>query len=279
MGIEYREKIISLCKQKGPILPNDVAKMLKTETWKAGAMLSEMTENKILLISAIKIGGSPLYYLPEHQEKLELFVNRLNDKDKKVFDFIKQRKILRDSELDLLTRFSLRQLKDFARPLHVTKGEDAELFWRFYSVSEEQAIEILHPKPKIQQTQTESLKQKLEQPKIFEPAKKRGKKGLPGDDALFQKAKAYLEAKGFSIREFTIITKKKDVELIAEKQSMQFFCKILGKKNISDTDIAAAYGKASAKKLQAMLLITGKISKKAQASLSSFTNLSVEMIS
>ena len=253
--------------------------MLKTETWKAGAMLSEMTENKILLISAIKIGGSPLYYLPEHQEKLELFVNRLNDKDKKVFDFIKQRKILRDSELDLLTRFSLRQLKDFARPLHVTKGEDAELFWRFYSVSEEQAIEILHPKPKIQQTQTESLKQKLEQPKIFEPAKKRGKKGLPGDDALFQKAKAYLEAKGFSIREFTIITKKKDVELIAEKQSMQFFCKILGKKNISDTDIAAAYGKASAKKLQAMLLITGKISKKAQASLSSFTNLSVEMIS
>ena len=74
MGIEYRDKIIALCRQKGPVLPLEVAKLMKTETWKAGAMLSEMTENKILLISTIKVGGSPLYYLPDQQEKLELFI-------------------------------------------------------------------------------------------------------------------------------------------------------------------------------------------------------------
>ncbi|TAL57689.1 MAG: hypothetical protein EPN86_01550, partial [Nanoarchaeota archaeon] len=184
-GIEYREKILSFCKQKGPLLPSDVAKLLKTDTLRAGAMLSEMTENKLLIISSLKIGGSPLYYLPDQPEKLELFIGKLKDKDRGTLESLRQNKIMKDSGLDLFTRFSLRQLKDFAKPFHVMKGEEAELFWRFYTVSEKDAVEILKPKKQAEQiVPTSKEERKIEKKMPLE------RKKTAVSDSLMQRARA-----------------------------------------------------------------------------------------
>ena len=146
MGIEYREKIISLARQKGPLLPADVAKFLKTDTLFASAMLSEMNENKILVISTLKVGGSPLYYLPEHAGFLEKFLGNLNEKDRKVFELLKNNKLLKDMDQELFVRYSLRQLRDFAKPIHISHGQEADLYWRFYQVSDQDALAFLSPK-------------------------------------------------------------------------------------------------------------------------------------
>lgn len=143
MGVEYREKILALARQRGPLLPADVARVLKVSSLFASAMLSEMVESKFLQISFLKIGGSPLYYLPGQTQQLEQYVSKLNPKDRGVFELLREKGVLRDSGQELLVRYSLRQLRDFARPLHVARGEAAELYWRFYALSEQEALDIM----------------------------------------------------------------------------------------------------------------------------------------
>jgi hypothetical protein len=50
---------------------------------------------------------------------------------------------LRDKSLELFERVSLRQIKDFAKELNVNTAQGQMLFWRYYLVSEEEAIEFL----------------------------------------------------------------------------------------------------------------------------------------
>ncbi len=77
-------------------------------------MLSELSSKKSLKISALKVGGSPLYYVPGHEEKLLQFIQNLNEKDRRTLELLKDSQVLRDAEQDPLTRVSLRQIKDFA---------------------------------------------------------------------------------------------------------------------------------------------------------------------
>ena len=51
--------------------------------------------------------------------------------------------VLRESELELLPKVALRNLKDFAVPLHVTADGKRELFWKFYLTSNEEGNEII----------------------------------------------------------------------------------------------------------------------------------------
>ncbi len=304
MGLEYREKIIALAKEKGPLLPADVAKSLSVSSIFASAMLSEMTENKFLAISSIKIGGSPLYYLPDRIDQLEAYASKLNDKDKRVFEILKSKLVLRDSDLDLLTRYSLRQLRDFARPMHISKGAEAELYWRFYSLSEQQALDSLNPlkpkaahlKPALAQNPAELERKPATQASSIEaalvasapaniasaPAKKaRAKKhNDPNQDALYQKLLAFCSSHGMSVKDVQIVSAHKDIECIVSAQSssgtVDYFCKVKDKKSISDTDIAALFAQSTVRKLPALFLITGALSKKASAALNSYSSVTVQ---
>ena len=67
------------------------------------------------------------------------FIKSLNEKDQKTVILLSEKKILRDKELDPLTRVSLRQTKDFSIPLEVGLNEQRELFWKWYLLSNEDA--------------------------------------------------------------------------------------------------------------------------------------------
>ena len=47
----------------------------------------------------------------------------MNPKDFVVLERLKNDKVLRENNLDLLSKVALRSLKDFATPLHVTVGD------------------------------------------------------------------------------------------------------------------------------------------------------------
>ena len=51
---------------------------------------------------------------------------------------MKERKILRDSELQPAIRVALREIKDFAVPFE----KNNEIFWRYFLVEEPEKIEI-----------------------------------------------------------------------------------------------------------------------------------------
>ncbi len=159
------DKVLSLLRAKGPLVPNDIKKVIGGDTILVGAILSELANRGFVKISNLKKGSSPFYYLEGQEKQLERFTEFLNPKDQKTVHYLKQKKILQDKTLDLFYRVSLRQIKDFAKPftLQTTQGE--QLFWRYYLVSETQAKAILteanNPKP----TEEHSLHQKAEKQK------------------------------------------------------------------------------------------------------------------
>ena len=76
-----RDEILRIIRQKGPVLPVQIAKELKTSILFASAMLSELVSAHLLKVSTVKIGGSPLYYIPEHASRLQEFLSRSLSKE------------------------------------------------------------------------------------------------------------------------------------------------------------------------------------------------------
>jgi len=168
-----QEKILSYLKIIGPVLPAQVAKHISSNILLASAHLSELVSQGKIKVSKLKIGGSPLYYSPEQKEKLQNFIHNLNPKDQQTLNLLKERKILRERNLDLLTRVSLRNIKDFAVSLNVNLNGIKELFWKWYLLDEQQATNIiksqLSPSAKTQPNSTP--KPELPQPKLETPHK------------------------------------------------------------------------------------------------------------
>ena len=130
--VEVRDKALEIVKKEGPIIPSKIASELNMNLLFASAILSELSASGLVKVSNIKVGGSPLYYLEEQKEKLQEYAKRLHEKEKRTFDELKQKKVMRDSELDLLHKVTLRNIKDFAIPFEVNIGNDSELFWKWY---------------------------------------------------------------------------------------------------------------------------------------------------
>lgn len=134
-----QDKIINFLRMMGPTLPSKVAKFVQSDILLASALLSDLTSQGRVKISHLKVGGSPLYYLPGQENRLHEFaLGNLNPKDLQVMERLKKEKVLRENNLDLLAKVALRYLKDFAVPLHVTIRGSKELFWKWYLASEDE---------------------------------------------------------------------------------------------------------------------------------------------
>ena len=138
MAVDNRERILGLAKV-GPVLPMQVAKALNTDSLMASAMLSELVTNNKLKVSKLKVGSSPLYYIPEEKAKLADYIHQLNDKEQKAVKFLQEKLVLREKDLDPLTRVCLKNAKDFAYPLEVVFESHTELFWKWFLVTDQEA--------------------------------------------------------------------------------------------------------------------------------------------
>lgn len=96
---EIKKKIIEVIKQRGPSLPIHISKATELSLLFASAILSEMVSNKILSVSRLKVGGSPLYYIAGQETALENFYNYLPAKEKEAFLLLKKNNLLEDEKL------------------------------------------------------------------------------------------------------------------------------------------------------------------------------------
>ena len=134
-----QDKILNFLRTIGPTLPSKVAKNIGTEILFASAHLSFLVSQGKLKISSLKVGGSPLYYLAGKEAQLYPFAaGNINPKELQVLDRLKEESVLREADLDLLSKVALRSLKDFAVPLHVTVKNKRELFWKWHLLSSEE---------------------------------------------------------------------------------------------------------------------------------------------
>ena len=133
-----KEKVLEIVKQ-GPTIPNKIAKTLGADTIIIGAVLSTLASSGEIKVSKIKIGGTPLYYVPDQEVRLEEFIDHLGEKDRKTFQLLKEKKILQDSLQDPLIRVSLKSIPDFAKPFEAVINGKKELFYRFFLIAKDEA--------------------------------------------------------------------------------------------------------------------------------------------
>lgn len=294
MGID-KYKVLEFIKVRGPIIPTDLTKEFKYDTIIMGALLSELTSTKQVLVSNVKVGGTPLYYMDSQKAKLQDYSDHLNHKDREAYELLKAEQVLRDKEVTPLLRVSLRAIKDFAVPVKVVINDEEILFWRWYltplNIVEEKIrarfAPVEAPKPP---KQTETIKKEKPQPVNREEVKhsveKRksvkkkqttlktedNKQTTLGDNSIDDEfhslVKNFFDKNDIVIKDVTVIRKNSEIEYCIDVPSnignLKFFCKAKKKKKVNDGDIATVFVAGQTKKLPVLFVTTGELTKKAE---------------
>ncbi len=328
------DQVVRVVATKGPMLPIQLVKELGTNTMLAGALLSQLVEQKRVFISHVKVGGSPLYYTKGQETKLQEYAKYLNEKDRKTYDLLKENKILQDGEQSPLVRVSLRNIKDFAIPLEVTLGNEKLIFWKWYLLNEDESRDMIRTHLKVDEKMRESKKEedmkkeedssqekkketegslsnyvkqeekedKKEEEKAEKPEKSESRKEQeqesPNKEAqkeeepkveIVEETKtndnfaneiiSFLKEKNISVRNIDIKRKNSEVDLHLLIPSavghIEYYCKAKNKKRVNDSDISSAYVQGQLKKLPAMFITTGDLTKKAKEVLSKEIKISI----
>lgn len=171
------QKIIEFLERNGPSTPVQIGKYIGVSLLFASAMLSEVASKKLIKITKLKLGSSPLYYLEKDKEKLVELKKHLNPKDLMAFEYLQKEKILRDSELEPITRISLRSIEDFAIKLNIVRQNGSEVFWKWFLLSDEEAKSLIKKKIELENFSSEISKNIIEDVKS-ESDKKKGEQEL-----------------------------------------------------------------------------------------------------
>ncbi len=198
---EIKKKIFFVLGQRGPSLPVHIAKGTGLSMLFASAFLSELLSERKIRISHMKVGNSPIYYLPGQEAKLENFAHHLESKEKEAFTLLQNKKILKDSEQSPAIRVALRYIKDFAIPF---KKED-EICWKYYLIPESQ-LELIQPKLEPEVTKKTETLDIFEKPKS---TKKKTQKHRASKDKFFNEIKEFLSSKSTEILDIESFSKNK----------------------------------------------------------------------
>lgn len=281
---ETHEKIINIIKTKGPSLPINISKQIGMSSLFISAFLSELANEKRVKVSALKVGGSPLYYLEGQEEQLEPYHKYLHPKEAETFLILKKNKILKDSEQDPATRVALRSIKDFASGFK----HNNEIYWRNIQIPESEAKKSITP-PSIS---VKSPKKQIETPKsrekitINKPQKPtfenpvvinsqtKSKKQKPKSEFvqritnILDKNFQIVEEGDYKTKEYNSI-----IQVKSELGTINFLTLAKDKKTITETDLKKLLSESQKIPLPALLLYTGEVSKKAQEYLTKYSSI------
>ena len=278
--LEIKEKILNSLKQNGPSLHIKIAKAAELETIFGGAFLSELAGEKAIKISNMKVGGSPLYFLPGQEAMLENFSQYIKGKEKEAFLLLKEKQIVSDSELEPSIRVALRALKDFALPIIARENNERFVFWRFHSLPESEAINIIQqvtPKKQeeelklgeniIQDIKKENVEittpeARFEQlhPELSEKPKIEEVKQEIKTTSFLQEVQENLTSRNISIVKTELSDKKQVILRAVDKEEILFFA--FNKKKITDKEIIKCYKQSQVAKLPYVIMLKEDVSKK-----------------
>ena len=286
--VETHEKIIGVLNEKGPSLPINIAKVLEISSLFISAFLSELTNQKRIQVSSLKVGGSPLYYMRGQEEKLEDYYKYLHPREAEAFLLLREHKVLKDSDQDPATRVALRSIKDFSVGFKMNE----DIYWRFVSVPKEEVNAILNGnvvEEKVQEAVEEKIEEKIEKnnSEMVEPVVKEikiksesnnkfnnplvmdkeiRKKEKPKSEFVQQvisfineRGLQIVEENDYKVKEYNCI-----VQIRSELGLIRFWTQAKDKKRITEGDFKKLLSNAQSIPLPAFMLYTGEISKKAK---------------
>ncbi len=279
---QIKERIVSIIQHKGPSLPVQIASTINVAPMFSSVFLSELYGDKKVLMSSMKVGSSPLFYLPGQEAQLENFIEHLNQREKDAFFLLKKELVLEDSKQSPVVRVALRAIPDFAIPLKLEIGNEQKHFWKFYLASPENVKEKLDPQTKLKEiprieNKLEEAVTPIEEIKTEKEEKEEIKQKieLPASDML-TKLKEFLSSRNLEILE-SVMEKKKEIihkvrgDCSIGKQS--YYLVFKDKKKITETDLTHIMQKAQTEKMPAILISPGSLDKKALEYLKSWKEL------
>ncbi|MDD3150998.1 MAG: FaeA/PapI family transcriptional regulator [Candidatus Gastranaerophilales bacterium] len=271
---KIKEDIIEFLNSKGPSLPVHIAQGVGLNSLFTSAFLSELFSEKRLKMSNLRVGSSPVYFLPNQEQGLEKFSNHLKSKEKDAFLRIKEKRVLIDSEQEPAIRVALKSIKDFAIPFE----KDGELYWKYFLAQEE-----VEPKVNVsEKLETTSLEfEETEQtPQIIKSKKKTKikqvkKTGKPkkGNDKFLARVKEFLSKENIEILGIESFSKEGIVLRVKTNEGERVFI-AYNKKKIEEKDLINANKKAEELGLKYLILSIGEPSKKIKEIIEAVKNLS-----
>ncbi|MFH1425257.1 MAG: hypothetical protein ABIG28_00815 [archaeon] len=307
-----KDRILSTLRMKGPCLPVQISKEIEFSPLFAAAFLSELKGEGKVKISNMRVGSSPLYFLPGQENMLEKFSGYLNQREKEAFFLLKEKKVLEDSEQTPVMRVALRAIKDFAHSVNVRVGGESKLFWKHFALDDSEVAGLIRNRsvkpvrPRVEEDVKEKniddggrvkkIEQKVEEksdkPKswldgvskevqrVLEAEEKRPlaekKKAKAQESEFAISVKDYLSSKDIEIVE-VFAEKKREIEALIRIDTLlgkqDFYLVAKDKKNVSDNDLAMALQKAQGKKMLAAVFSTGDVNKKGREHLEEWGNL------
>lgn len=163
---KIRERILSILRMKGPTIPVYISQEVGISMLFASAFLSELLSDKLIKMSSMRVGNSPIYYISGQEPQLENFSKYLKSKEKEAFQILQEKKFLKDSEQSPAIRVALREIKDFAFPFR--RGN--ETFWRYltskesefkYDIKPIEQHQYVEPKPRTYDQRERELGEKI----------------------------------------------------------------------------------------------------------------------
>jgi len=292
-----KEKIVLILKRRGPSLPVHISTEIGQSILFASAFLGELLSNKEVKISNLKVGSSPIYYLPGQEYSLEKFAQHLKSKERDAYELLKKEKFLKDIDQQPAIRVALRSIRDFAIPFK----KQEEIYWRYFTIPEsefkipekpetkskeepvpqepeppqkntlfQKITALTSSKPKEEhQKQSEKEEEKLD---IFdEPQQEtKPKKTLVKKSKTIKKTSKTNEKFFNKVKEFLTKNQREITDIVGFSKD-EIFLKIKGeetllvaynKKRIDEKDILKAHKKAQELRLSYKILSLGEPPKK-----------------
>ena len=273
---DFRTKVLSYTERFGPVLPIQISKELNTNLIFAGAILSELVEKKSLLISNVKKGSSPFYFIKGQEEKLQNLAVYLGSKEKEIHDLIKENLVLQDNNLEAWQRVAIRGIKDFAVKIEYSHKDNLYIFWRWYLLSEEEALKIIKDglSEDVQEDTKIIMEAKEDKSEVYALEPKIVKEENLVEEVVIPKLYVdhnhimlnYFKESGIKVLGSHIVRKNNEInyeiEIESDLGSLKYLAKFKNKNLINDKDLNKALNEGVGLGIPVILFSNGMLNKK-----------------
>ena len=292
---EKKRKIMSFLENNGPSLPVRIAREIQMDPVFASAILSELLGPKQLKLSHMKIGSSPLYLLPNQEQRLEELSDNLKSVEKEAYLKLKEIKLIIDEDESPAIRVALRNIKDFAIPFKFQE----KIMWKYAFTPEEEVQKLLSgPQKEDEEVEEEDVEkeeapeQEEEVPKAWEVKKeeiKQAKEESRKIESIFteeeepdvksnkpkkflEEVEEFLESNGSKIIAPIEVDKKK---VVAETESGNGKAMLFAfnKKKITEDELMKCYKQAKDSNLPYHVIILSEPTKKLSDTIDAYKKL------
>ncbi len=266
---ELKNKILEFIRSNGPSIPVQISRILGSDTFFSGAMLSELLAEKKLKISRAKIGGSPVYYISGQESRLDILYKYLPQKEREAYDILQTKKIILDKEAEPAIRVALKSIIDFSIPINVNiKGANEPAYaWHLTNDDEiKEALKLREPIADMKKEEPKIEQRVLEiQNKPIKERKYTSKQTSSGFQILVN---SFLQKNNLPILESDGSKKSKEANYVVKVPTnigdMTMLVVAKDKKKINESDLSLAHNKGQNKGMPVIFLTSGEISKKAK---------------